>query len=721
MNLYGFSGCLFRIEIIIPASPLEGCGAMVGSVSAPVPSRDSVVTGGFLPGGIHAPEAVRVWTLIGASEWVLKTLKDGYAIPFTEVPGAYEEKNNASALQNMHTVRSIVADMIASGIVEVSRSKPTCISPLGLVSTPKPDGSVKHRLIFDASRWVNLVIPDKPVKLSHLEKALDLTNREDFQTIFDLKSAYYHVGIRKDQQDFLGASITNSDGSTLYFRYKFLPFGLRCAVHCITKIWKPITAFLSSQGIRSSVYIDDGRLLACSQDDAEKNRVFVYNLLKNLGWTIESSKSDSQGESAMVKEYLGFIIDTSNMSVSASSFKLDKVKKHVGSILTAASGSPPAPVPVKELSSILGKIVALQASHGFLSRVCSRSGYVALESHVVSFGWKGKVLLGENCKRELTFFLQNADARNGSPIHSGLTHVRVDSIVDNPISKGTHAPTFGRTHDLVMVSDASDFKASIYNLHANTSEHLSFALTIEEQGYSSGMRELLAVLKTLQVWKNSPGRPWSNLCVYWMTDSTNVVAFLSKGSSKAHVQDTVFRICLLLQELRISIIPVHLLREDPRIQAADDMSKFRDSDDWSIDDHHILGLIARFGLVTDAFASRANARCERYYTDTFEEGCAGVNAFAQKWDKGMYLCPPIRLLPLVAHEVRRRRCEGIVVLPDWPSSHFFGLFFTKQDCPMEPFCIAQVMFPYIYQNQGASSALKGKTDFKFFALYFNTF
>ena len=96
-------------------------------------------------------------------------------------------------------------------------------------------------------RWVNLKIADQHVKLAHLEKALELTEDDDWQATFDLKSAFYHIRIADDQHRFLGASITKSDGAKVYFTYTHLPFGLKCAVHAITKIMKPIVAYL--QGI----------------------------------------------------------------------------------------------------------------------------------------------------------------------------------------------------------------------------------------------------------------------------------------------------------------------------------------------------------------------------------------------------------------------------------------------------------------------------------------
>jgi hypothetical protein len=73
-----------------------------------------------------------------------------------------------------------VGDMIAQGVVKVSRTKPTCVSPLGLV-TKEAEGKVKHRLVFDASRWVNKFVKDQHVTLSHLNKALEMTEYNDWQ------------------------------------------------------------------------------------------------------------------------------------------------------------------------------------------------------------------------------------------------------------------------------------------------------------------------------------------------------------------------------------------------------------------------------------------------------------------------------------------------------------------------------------------------------------
>jgi hypothetical protein len=79
----------------------------------------------------------------------------------------------------------------------------------------------------------------------------------DFQAVFDLKSAYYHVRISERHKKFLGACIPSSSGSPIYFVYNVLLFGLNSAVHVITKIFKPILSYLSLKDVRMTIYIDD--------------------------------------------------------------------------------------------------------------------------------------------------------------------------------------------------------------------------------------------------------------------------------------------------------------------------------------------------------------------------------------------------------------------------------------------------------------------------------
>jgi hypothetical protein len=554
------------------------------------------------------------------------------------------EKNNASCERNLRVVADIVLDMAKSGIVSFVDEQPHCVSPLGLV-TKETSSGIKHRLIFDASRCINLHITPPSVKLSYLQRALEITLVNDFQTVFDLKSAYYHVMIAPEFRTYLGASIT-IEGSPRFFVYNYLPFGLNSAVHCITKIFKPFIAHVQSLGIRMSIYIDDGRILSCSKDQAELDRVTVYDLLRKAGWVLESDKSDSAFDSCQVKKYLGFLVDSQKMFVTAPVDKLQDISEFLVPLLNLHS------VPVKTLAKALGLVIALIPSHGALARICTRSGYVDLERHVEQPGWKGLVEMSDQAVMELRFFVAHIMDLNGSPISTSLTSVRIDSMLPGAVSKTSWIPALRHDASTKIVSDSSAFKAAVLVLE-NTNpllENLALAFNFDdfERSQSSGYRELLAVLTALRHFKHL-GIHRAN--ILWMTDSANVYSFLTKGSSKVHLQKLIFECAMLTHELECYLDPIHLLREDPRIVLADSASKKLDTDNWSVDVESFESLHRDFHFEIDLFADKFNKKVERYVSLYYDDTAFAVDAFSIPWDLLSWVCPPVSLLPKVIHRI----------------------------------------------------------------------
>jgi hypothetical protein len=86
------------------------------------------------------------------------------------------------------------------------------------------------------------------------------------------------------------------------------------------------------------------------------------------------------------------------------------------------------------------------------------------------------------------------------------------------------------------------------------------------------------------------------------------------------------------------------------------------------------------------------------------------------------MCPSVTKLLDMASEIRKREgCEGIILVPDWPTANFYGGFFEKEGVTRWPFELVDQINPYIYQNQGAKGPLNGKINFKINVLYFYRF
>jgi hypothetical protein len=644
----------------------------------------------------------------------LKVLRDGYEIPFKSIPGPYWEKNNKTARENMQIVRQIVAEMIAKGIVRVTKQKPLVVSPLGLVSKIQQDGKMKHRLVFDASRHVNLHVDLPHVRLNHLEKALELTRKGDFQITFDLSSAYYHIKIKEEHRKFLGAAFQNSDGKEVFFEYCHLPFGLSSAVHIITKIWKPVTQYLNKKGVRNTIYIDDGRILADSKEQAKSDAMLAYSTITKAGWAIEKAKSDDPEDGNTSKSYLGFIIDSKAMTVTLPSLKLEKIKVDIKELLERQT------VPVKHLAAILGRIIATEPSHGMLARVATRSGYALIAQHTETYGWRGQLALSESAKRELEFMANTMSQRNGCPIKSSLLEVKIESIIPNPVAMEQTIPNHVKGQR-ILVSDASDMKAFVYDLSQGNATVLSNTFTDHQKKLSSGARELLAISFTLKQWMLQGNM--SGVNIYWLTDSQNVVSFIKKGSRKAEIQDILFELVELAHKLKINIEPIHLRREDPRIQMADEGTRQLDSDNWSIDYASFKWFEDNFELDIDMFADQTNKRLPRFCSLYYAQNTESVDAFATCWkDKGnLWLCPPVSLLIKVFNRIVVSECKGILIMPVWKTSSFFCLYFDGDLNPRPPFKLITLWHPYIIQNENVKETpLFGNVPFYFAALSFDT-
>jgi len=665
----------------------------------------------FQPGGIH--DRFEFWEKqLQAGAWVLDLIKNGYSVPFTSEPDISEFPNNSTVSKNPQVAEEQVKLLLQQGVLKKCSIKPHCINPLGLISK-SVNGTIKHRIIFDGSRIVNDHVDPPVVKLAYLQKACMKLEKNQLLGVFDLKSCYFHIKIHPSQTKYFGVRLT-IDGVDTGMEFAYLPFGLNSAVHCVTKVWKPVIAYIQKRGIPLSVYIDDGIFGASNASDWELKRTFIWEVVTRAGWTIELGKSDRENMGSMVKQYLGFLINTKVMKLYLPTDKLNVVTSLVSQFANRSSCT------AKELAKVLGKIVSCIPSHGPYARICTRSGYMDLQQAVDAKGWKAIVPLSDSTRKEFQLFLRSVRTHNGHPMFNQLTDVRVDSIFAGAHCRKKVIHQGPSSYNAVVASDASDFKVSCQWLEGPEKGGLSFTLGAQEQDCSSGERELLALLKSLRHFHYVLGLKGLNFI--WATDSENLVSFINKGSPKTAIQQKITEVYNLCFMMSCTIEPIHLLRTDERILEVDDYSKRKDTDNWSIDDQSFQILKEQFQLTSDIFADAANAKLPIFISKYYEQGCWAVDAFSCQWPGVAYVCPPTNLLVRVANRISKSKCQGILILPNWPASDFYNAFFMANQQVKAPFELVKEFQPYIFQNENArNTPLFGITPFSFFVLHFNTF
>ena len=147
-------------------------------------------------------ENIAFWRNIGASNWLLRVLHEGYCLPFVELPEAKFFQNHRSALCNAEFVSTEISKLLKSGaLVEVSPTDLRVCSPLGVAM----NSSGKLRLTVDL-RYVNQHLRSCKFKYEDIRTAADLFQQGDWFFKFDYTSGYHHVEIFPDHTNFLGCS-----------------------------------------------------------------------------------------------------------------------------------------------------------------------------------------------------------------------------------------------------------------------------------------------------------------------------------------------------------------------------------------------------------------------------------------------------------------------------------------------------------------------------------
>ena len=258
---------------------------------------------------------------------------------------------------------------------------------------------------------------------------------------------------------------------------------------------------------------------------------------------------------------------------------------------------------------------------GPIVRLFTRALYQDIESRST---WHDAIKLSQNSLKELHFWKDNLITRNGFTFK--------------------HHPTTAK----IIFTDASDSGYGGFLCERLGSKICVGKFTFKEQGLSSTSRELLAVQNVLDCF----GHFLEGQSVQINTDSQNTSRIISVGSSKEHLQNIAVQIFEKALKHDILIVPNWIPRDQNTI--ADHLSKFNDTDDWSIDNGSFNCINNKFGPFTvDRFADNKNKKVSKFNSKFFCPGSSSVNAFIVDWSsENNWLCPPISLIGSTNIELR---------------------------------------------------------------------
>ena len=666
-------------------------------------------------GNIHLPRYRSFWESLQPDDYVLSIIRHGYKLPFKDgvQPGRYKEKNNKTAITNMPFCQDTVETLLVDRVVDEVFSPPLCLNPL-TVASRYVNSLLKLRMCIDLSRYINLLLKKESVSLPSLDKAVRMLLPNDFQVTFDLKSAFHHVLIHPDYRQYLGFSVPcKNTGKDRYFVFRVMPFGLSTAVQLLARLTKPICILLAGEGIRISIYIDDGWILAMLRELAAQYLQRTMAVLASAGFVVSKEKSDTVADVSQVKKHLGFLVDSTSMTIAATADKLDDIAALVRQTLSSPS------YPARSIAKVTGKLVALRPALGPVVFILCRLAQSELAAFTDAHSWSSKMTLSSEASSALLLLASSLHSFNTTPIRNEANATPLASFLgvssatsDRFIYGSTSAAT------TIFASDASASATCAYDVQGNHGFFQQSVFSQEEAQFASGHRELLAIQTAL---RHPPPVFQSGIStsVFWLTDSENVVTFLSKGSPKRPIQETVLDIVRRAHALKLDIIPVHVKRSDYRIEVADFGSRFYDPDDWSCDGASFEELTRFWKVTVDLFAHYSNAQVSRFYSFGMSPHTSGVDAFAFSWDQEIaWCCPPISLVIPALRKIAASMMQAILIIPAWRSAQFWPFLFPDGLHAID-MCVSLVVFrPFIVRGPYCSNyLLQGRTAFPFLALY----
>ena len=266
--------------------------------------------------GGRLKHCVEDWERIGISSWVRNVVSEGYKIPLkfistqSKVPANPPVKGAAFEILATEAIELLAKEAVEEVVPAVGQYISTYFA------VPKARSPGKFRPILNLKKF-NRSIKKYKFKMETMAHLRDWLKPGAYCVGIDLKDAFLHVPISPRFRKFLRFHWLGK-----LLQWIVLPFGLKCSPRILTKVLKPVIAFLRSFFIiLITIYLDDLLIQASTPQKTYLHGQIVALLFMVLGWSINWKKSSFIPSQQFT--HLGFDFDTVTMTISCP---LDKVR-----------------------------------------------------------------------------------------------------------------------------------------------------------------------------------------------------------------------------------------------------------------------------------------------------------------------------------------------------------------------------------------------------------
>lgn len=527
--------------------------------------------------------------------------------------------------QEFEAINNEIAKFKNIGAIhEVSDCDGQFISNIFVV--PKPNES--FRLIVNL-KPLNQYIDSHHFKMEDFRTVTTLLQKDDYMASIDLLDAYLFIPIHLSSRKYLRFRWRGK-----LFEFSCLCFGLSVAPRVFTKVLKPVLNNLRSEGHLSSAYLDDLLLLGIDVNECDKNVTITSNLLSRLGWIINVKKSEIIPSRVM--QYLGFVFNSENMTISLPQKKRMKVKTICNKFISGKVFS------ILEVAELIGYLISVCPAvycGQLYVRQLEMDKTRALTENRNNFN--AKMILSADSLKDLCWWLEN--------IENSFNCIR------------------NEYYDAIIVTDASPtgWGATAGDLHTRG------FWSINEKFRHINQLELLAIYNSLLTFKTI-----SNISILVRTDNSTALSYINNfggcHSPECHrIAKNIWELCL---KRKLWIRASYISTKDNFI--ADSLSRESiDNSDYKLNSEIFKNICTEFATPkVDCFTSHLTRQLPKFYSWYPDPQSSGVDAFTMEWKEYFYAFPPFNLVGRVLKKILHEMSHGIVVVPYWPAQPWFPLF-----------------------------------------------
>ncbi|XP_008206124.3 uncharacterized protein LOC103316100 [Nasonia vitripennis] len=397
----------------------------------------------------------------------------------------------------------------------------------------------------------------------------------------------------------------------------------------------PVISYLRKLGFLSSFYLDDFLLLGISYEESLKNVSTTVAFLEKLGFIINYKKSNLTPSQNC--KYLGFIYDSTKMTLKLPEDKIKRVKQLVNLKLDQK-------IKIRKFAKILGVVVSCcpAVEYSWLyTKASERVKFLALEAN--SGSYEKSMKISRHVLEELQWWKQLNNA--------SICHIR------------------NSNYELEIFSDASltgwVVSCNGYRANGHWKE--------KEKSNFINHLELLAAYFGLKIFAKDNRES----AILLHIDNTTAISYIHRmgGIQYPKLNSLAKKIWQWCEKRKIWICATYIASRENR---EDDTESRRLQSNTEIEISNVIfeKIVALFGKPKiDLFASRSNAKCKRYVSWKRDPESIAIDAFTISWsDHYLYAFPPCSIILRTLQKIKTDAARGIMIVPEWPGQPWYPIF-----------------------------------------------